>query len=379
MTRKNILIVSASIGAGHNQAAKAVHDELIKMYPGMHVNVVDFMADENSYLNSIVKDSYLKMINIFPDMYDMLYRWSQNTHGSKVQYLMAKAMKRSLFKLVKIYRPDLIVFTHPFPCGAAAYLKRKGDINIPIVGIITDYAVHRMWIYNEVDMYFVACNELKNKLVNEGIEDSKIHVTGIPISLKFNETLDKAGTVNLLNMDAERPVILIMGGGLGLGSINDAFNALNEINLPLQVVIVSGYNEELQQSISQTAKKSRHQVIVLGYTNYVCELMAAADLLITKPGALTISEALAANLPMVFFDPLPGQEEENALYISKQGAGIWVKSQEELCSWVTDIISDNNLRQKLIYNAKMMSKPKAVLDIVKLLINHITIGRNAVS
>lgn len=358
---RSILIVSASIGAGHNQAAKAIQNEILRQDPTVLVRVVDFIDGDNSYLNNLIKEAYLKMIEIVPNIYDFLYRWSQvSQRGAKVQNLMMRILKKSMLDICNEYHPDVVIFTHPFPCGAAAYLRRTGQINIPIMGVITDFAVHRMWVYNEVDLYFVASAELKDRLIQDNIDADRVMVSGIPIDYSFRATIRKKNARKELRLDTERPAILLMGGGLGLGPVKEALRSLNQIKEVLEIVVVAGKNMELQQSLTAYARRSHHRIRVLGFTDKIAVLMAAADLLITKPGALTSSEALAMELPMVFYKPLPGQEEENAAYLASNGAAIWVKSRSELNKTLVNLLAQDRKQLQLMkLKARLLKRPGA--------------------
>jgi len=182
---KNILIVSASIGAGHTQAAEAVRDEFIRISPEATITIVDFL-DQESALGNFIKEVYMKMIGVVPDIYDFLYHWSQEAQpGANAKNATALIMKSRMLNLVCEYQPDLLVFTHPFPCCAAAYLRRTKQLTLPLAAVMTDFAPHQMWIHDEIDTYFVANHEIKNALCDKGIADKHIFVTGIPISSKF--------------------------------------------------------------------------------------------------------------------------------------------------------------------------------------------------
>lgn len=365
-----ILLVSASVGAGHTQAAQAVKTA-IECRGWAAAEVVDFMAGENSYLNTLVKESYLKMIDIFPDMYDLMYRLSQMPlPGSKVQNLMAITMKRSMLTLVNEYRPDAIICTHPFACGAAAYLKRTHRITIPLIGVITDFAVHRFWCYSETDLYFVATSELKQELAMHGIDQAHIHATGIPIDPKFNHLPappDQAAVRQALGFTNNHPVILIMGGALGMGDLEQAVLAIDALPQPLNLVVVAGRNATLRRSLLAKAQDLVHPVKVIGYTRHISELMAAANLLITKPGALTISEALSMHLPMLLCQAIPGQEEENAAYLTREGAALWTQNSHSLADTMSDLLTKPEQLGHMRDRAALLARPAAaqtIADIV---------------
>ncbi len=364
----HVLIVSASIGSGHTQAANAVKAELERQHPDIRVAVVDFLEGDNFSLNTFIKETYLKMIDVFPDMYDLLYRWSQASHnGTTVRNLMSWILKKRILRLIDRYRPDLIVFTHPFPCGAACHLKRKEMLTIPLAGVITDYAVHRLWLYNEVDSYFVAVPDLKENLIQQGIAAEKIHITGIPISSSFGEVGAAPRTVKANDGPA---TILIMGGGQGLGAVVEVLTELDKIEGQYRFVVVAGRNAGLRKDLQLLSRSLKHPVQVIGYTRRIPELMADADLLVTKPGALTCSEALAAGLPMVLVNAIPGQEEENARHLAQNGAAIWAAEKSQLNRTVQQLLANPLLLQTMREQAQRMGRPDAAQQIVRQLIGN---------
>ncbi len=364
----HVLIVSASIGSGHTQAANAVKAELERQHPDIRVAVVDFLEGDNFSLNTFIKETYLKMIDVFPDMYDLLYRWSQASHnGTTVRNLMSWILKKRILRLIDRYRPDLIVFTHPFPCGAACHLKRKEMLTIPLAGVITDYAVHRLWLYNEVDSYFVAVPDLKENLIQQGIAAEKIHITGIPISSSFGEVGAAPRTVKANDGPA---TILIMGGGQGLGAVVEVLTELDKIEGQYRFVVVAGRNAGLRKDLQLLSRSLKHPVQVIGYTRRIPELMADADLLVTKPGALTCSEALAAGLPMVLVNAIPGQEEENARHLAQNGAAIWAEEKSQLNRTVQQLLANPLLLQTMREQAQRMGRPDAAQQIVRQLIGN---------
>jgi processive 1,2-diacylglycerol beta-glucosyltransferase len=183
----NILIVSASIGAGHHQAALALESSLRSQAPAAIIHTVDFMSSEHSLLNAMLKHTYVSMLNTMPDVYDSIYRWSDAvSSGTKVRTLLSRVMKLTLQELVELYRPNLLFFTHPFPCGAAAALKRDGRLRPLLAAIITDFTVHRMWVYPTVDSYFVPTRAMRRTLAAEGIEPSR--VLNVRVLTSHNET-----------------------------------------------------------------------------------------------------------------------------------------------------------------------------------------------
>jgi processive 1,2-diacylglycerol beta-glucosyltransferase len=358
MTEK-VLIVSASVGSGHTQAANAVRSEFTRVNPRTEVTVVDFLDDNRSYMNSLIKETYFKMIDVFPNMYDFLYRWSQvPLPGEKVQTLMALAMKANMRRLYEKYRPDVIVLTHPFPCCAAAYLRRTRQINVPLAAVMTDFAVHNLWLYPEIDLYFVATSKMSKQLIWKGIATNKVNVTGIPIAASFGEAIKERLA------PPKEAVVLVMGGGLGLGAVEQGVRQLAKAAIPLKIVVLTGQNTGLQEKLQSLAKEIPHRLEVMGYTDKVAEIMAQANLLITKPGALTCSEALAMGLPMMLLDPIPGQEEENARYLTSRGAAIKVGSSQHIAEVVTNLLADKQRLDEIRSNASQLGRADAAHRVV---------------
>lgn len=358
--KKRVLIVSASIGSGHHQAARAIAAELARRQDNLQITIADFMEDTDSYLAAFMKEAYLKMLELSPNMYDLVYRVSQAPlPGFKAQGLLARVLQGGMAQLVRRHRPDLIIATHPFPCGAAAYLRDSRRLRAPLVGVITDFAVHRLWVYEHVDAYFVAAPEIKRELSAFGVPSRRIYASGIPVHPQFTTHADGRGILGELSLAADQPLVLLMGGGLGMGGIRQAMASMDELNLPLQFVVLAGKNKELQEKLQEETKNLRHAVRVLGYTDRIPELMRAAAMLVTKPGALTVCEALVSETPLLLYEPIPGQEWENAVFLTQRGVALWAKNRQELKDGVTTLLTRPDQVEKLRKEAEALRRPAA--------------------
>lgn len=358
--KKRVLIVSASIGSGHHQAARAIAAELMRRQDNLQVTIADFMEDTDSYLAAFMKEAYLKMLELSPNMYDLVYRVSQAPlPGFKAQGLLARVLQGGMAQLVRRHRPDLIIATHPFPCGAAAYLRDSRRLRAPLVGVITDFAVHRLWVYEHVDAYFVAAPEIKRELSALGVPARRIYASGIPVHPQFTANAGGRGILGELSLAADQPLVLLMGGGLGMGGIRQALASMDELKLPLQFVVLAGKNKELQEKLQEETKSLRHAVRVLGYTDRIPELMRAAAMLVTKPGALTVCEALVSETPLLLYEPIPGQEWENAVFLTQRGVALWAKNRQELKDGVTTLLTRPEQVEKLRKEAEALRRPAA--------------------
>ena len=375
MYKKKFLIVTASIGSGHNKAAEALVNEIKIKHPDAEIHMVDFMSTKTAYLNGFLKEAYLKILDFVPDVYDFFYNLTAGkSQGISVKSLLALTMKSNMESLIKQYQADVVICTHPFPCAAAAYLKKTKQVNIILAGVITDFTIHQLWVYNEVDLYFVANQKIREALAKRDVALDKIHDTGIPIDLSFGIQYDKEELLRKFNLKSDLPVILIMGGGLGLGGVKFALNHLETLKKSIQILVVAGVNSDLWADLKEIAKNSKHIVEVWGFSNNVQELMAVSTFIISKPGALTISEALAMELPMLLHEPIPGQEKENAAYVESIGAAIWIKDNQKLTEIVEAVLYDSAKLLKMQVKAREHKRPNAAKDIIFILDKYMRIS-----
>ena len=352
------LILSASIGSGHTKAAEA----LAKQFGG-DVEIVDFMAKEFSTLNFFTKKIYLAALKFIPDLYDRLYKFTgKRKIGTLTRLIISSLMYFPFKRLLKKFRPDMVICTHPFPEAAASlwkFLHAKSARKFLLAAVLTDYSLHEIWIFSEVDIYFVATEKMKIELAAQSRPNQEIYAEGIPIGAEFS---------TLKSFSHSTPTILIMGGGLGLGSIEETLQDLNNIDIPIKIFVVAGQNQNLLTRLRSLQKKICHETEILGYVENIGELMSKSDLLITKPGALTMTEAFSAGLPMILHAPIPGPEAENALYAVKNGAALSAGNLK-ISSIVKKILENPEQLDAMKLNAKNLSKANAATEIARRLIN----------
>lgn len=284
--------------------------------------MLDFVSRDVLSVDQIIKRTYLQMIRLIPDIYDSLYSNSQkSSFGKTSQALLSLSFHRRMKRLIRVLNPDALIFTHPFPAGAADLLKKKGDITTPLLGVITDFDIHQLWIDRHLDGYCVATPELASLLSRYGISSDIIHTTGIPVRKSFYEESAR-------RPDPEKGTVLVMGGGLGLGRIADDLKRMDEVDEISRFIVITGQNISLYEEVAALAERLRHPVELHSYTNKVARIMGRCELLVTKPGALTCTEAIVMNKPMVLVNTLPGQERANAAFLSGLGCAEWVKRGE---------------------------------------------------
>ena len=355
-----ILILSASIGSGHTKAAEALLEEFKAQYgEDATVETVDFMARDVSTLNFLTKKLYLAALKFIPDLYDRIYKVTgAKKVGTLTRLVISSLMYFPFARLLKNFQPEVVICTHPFPEAAAAlwkFLNAKSARKFLLSAVLTDYSLHEIWIFSEVDVYFVATEAMRTELAAQSRPNQEIYATGIPIGKKFSA---------LNSVEHSTPTILLMGGGLGLGSIEETLQDLDNLDLPLKIFVVAGQNQKLLTRLKSLQKKIRHQTEIFGYVENIGELMSTADLLITKPGALTMTESFAAGLPMILHAPIPGPEAQNALYAVTNGAAISAGNLK-ISAIVHELLKNPAKLDAMKICAKDLSKVNAANEIVK--------------
>ncbi|WP_138205945.1 MGDG synthase family glycosyltransferase [Haloimpatiens lingqiaonensis] len=321
----NVLILAVSAGGGHIKAAEAIKNYILLNEKNSKVEILDTLKYINPILDKLVIGGYIKAIKKSPSLYGKLYNYNyyqmDNTLAS-VSNKINELMANRLLPLIKDFAPDIIVSTHPFPNEMLSILNGNSQLKIPTLSIITDYACHSFWLYSGIDAYIASNEEMICEMVSMGIKANTIFNYGIPVLPKFLEPCSKEMIFSELNLDTGKPTVLVMGGSLGIGKISDVYSELCSIEHPLQIIIITGSNKKLFKELSELSENSKKVTRIIGYTDKVNNYMQCCDLLITKPGGITITEALACGTPMALFSPIPGQEERNANFLVKNYLAI---------------------------------------------------------
>jgi processive 1,2-diacylglycerol beta-glucosyltransferase len=367
---KRILVLSASVGAGHLRAAEAVELALKKLDPTAVVQNLDVLDLTNAAFRQLYARSYLDLVNRAPHalgyFYDLLDKAPSPRHKSdRLRFLVEKLNLRRFLKFLHTETWDVIVNTHFLPAEMIAALRRKGDIATPHLTATTDFETHRLWINQPCDRYFTATEEGAINLCHWGVPESDVVVTGIPIHPAFSEPKDRAECRRRQGITGGRPVIVQLAGGFGVGPVERLFESLLQVETPLELVVVAGRNAELKNRLEKLEVPSRHMAHVLGFTTEMDELMAAADLLVSKPGGLTTSEALARGTPMVVVNPIPGQESRNSDFLLENGAAIKVNNVATLPYKLNQLLASPDRLAQLTANAKRLGRPRAAFDVAQ--------------
>ena len=329
-------------------------------------SVFDFFPP--AFHKTILK-AYFKILDFSPEVYKKMYDWgNESVSVLKIREYVSRYLAKRMYKFISSHKPALIVCTHATTAGLVAYLKRKGKLNAPIATVITDYVVHKLWVYPEFDYYFVATEEMAHYLEEQGIDKTKIKITGIPVTPSFCQKPDKNEICKDLEFDPARPILLLMGGGAGLMPMDKIIENFDKngifAKLNFQTIAVTGKNTAMHEKISSLAQKIPQPIKPCGYVENVHELMTVSDILISKAGGVTCAEALASGLPVLICHPLPGQEEANTRYLTNQGAALLADSYSQLSDSLEQIlVKEPEKFKELQSNAKNLGRPDAAFDI----------------
>jgi processive 1,2-diacylglycerol beta-glucosyltransferase len=335
-----LLVLSASYGEGHQQAAFAVRDALSTLSPHTDVQVIDYMRSVHPKLDSFVRYCYLKSVRFAPALYGWFYKGtSQIPPSSLIQRQLNSLGIDEMADALRQFQPDVVFSTFPTPAGVVSYLKQQGRTMVPSATVITDHAVHSQWIHPLTDMYFVGSEYVRKGLIARGTPSSSVAVTGIPVRPAFLQEFDKEALRRKYNLNPDLPTVLVMGGAYGvMGDMSQICEELFTYPRPIQVVVVTGRNERMKAQLEEILPQATNPVWVLGFVAEIYELMALADLMLTKAGGLTISEAMALQLPMILYRPIPGQEVQNAKFLVRSGVATLARNRRQVSEHLYDLL-----------------------------------------
>jgi processive 1,2-diacylglycerol beta-glucosyltransferase len=367
-----ILLLSVSAGAGHVRAADALEATVAALaadgrdVQAKHLDVMDFVP---SSFRRIYADFYLGLITHYPRLWGMLYRITDDARPEAVTQRMRRTIERlntrRLRAAITEFAPDAIVCTHFLPAEMLMRQIRKGRVKAPVFLQVTDFDLHRMWIIPGMTGYFAGSPEIAHRMRAVGLPSDRVHMTGIPVMPAFAGTHDRAASRAELGLHPDRPAYLVMGGGAGVGALDELADALLSGGGEFQLVVLAGRNTQMLERLRKlAATKHAGRLFPQGFTRQVERLMACCDLAITKPGGLTASECLAMGLPMIVNAPIPGQEERNADYLLEQGAA-WKAIDAVALAWrIAHLREDPARLAAMAANARAIGRPHAARDVV---------------
>ncbi|MBL8228033.1 MAG: UDP-N-acetylglucosamine 2-epimerase [Bryobacterales bacterium] len=363
-----VLIATVTAGAGHLQAANALHEVWTEARPQDEVAKEDVLDYTSRLFRKAYSEGYVKMVERAPELYAAFFSRTDDARlmrkWTRTRRTLSLLQAQKFVRYLKRSDPDLILCPHFLPLEIVGYLRShsKGDRRPYCVCIVTDFEAHAFWIEPCVDLYCVATEETKGRLIARGVPEDAIVVTGIPVAKKFSQPIDQSAVRRTLGIRDDLPTILVLSGGFGMGPVASILSALDTVKAEFQTLVVCGRNPDLRQQIAPLDRS--HPTRVLGFAGNMQELMAVADLIVTKPGGLTSSETLAMGRPMLIVNPIPGQEAANADFLLERGVAIKVNSLDDIASRVERLLGSEQLAA-MASRAVATGKPHAAETICK--------------
>lgn len=369
-----MLVFSAAAGAGHVSAAEALVSELCSR--GMVAQHEEVLRYTNPLFKRLYADLYLELVNRQPEllgwMYDALDKpWQYQKRRLALDRLNTGPLKR----LLRDSPPQLAICTHFLPAEILLHLRRKDGLRIPLGIVVTDLDAHALWLYREVEWYFVARDETKAHLAQLGIPGETIHVTGIPVHPLFAIPRPKRAARLALGLDPNLTTILVVAGGFGVGPVEAIVREVRGVQGAVQVVVVCGKNARLEKRLCGMPTGDGAPLHVVGFTREMSEWMAAADLFVGKAGGLSSSEALARGLVLVIVNPIPGQEERNADHYLEEGVAIRCNNLETLSWKISTLLGDAPRLASMQESVQQFARPDAAARIASIVLGGTRTGQ----
>lgn len=365
-----ILILTVTAGEGHNSTAKA-----LKCYfdtKNIECKVLDTFDHINKALSKMVSEGYDISITKIQKAYAGAYRLAENRSASLGEFspsrLASKILSYRLKSIIDEYNPDVIISTHVFSTIIIDVLKHEQKTRAKTYGIVTDFIFHPFWEEGlHTDYVFTANQLLEFQAIGKGFRPEKILPYGIPIHPKFANKIPKEEARIQLGIDMNKQTLLLMGGGTGYGNIVKNIKKLDEIPIDFQIIVVCGRNQSLKEEIDEIRTNKR--LLNFGFTDKIDIIMDASDLIVSKPGGLTTSEALAKELPMVIVNPIPGQEDRNKNFLLNSGVACAVSATYPLEEAIYNLFKSPQRIEHMVEGMKLIRRPNSTRDICDFILN----------
>ncbi len=357
-----IAVIHATAGAGHLKAAEAVYYGIQK-YTNHDVKIIDALDHCSPLFRKLYAGTYVMLVSHIPRIWGFafglvdipflqgLMLWARGIYNHMNMGKLEQLLIDRQF--------DYVIVTHFMPTEIVSRLKEQKKIKSKLITCVTDYDVHRIWYAKNVDRYCVATDWTKKKCAAIGIPDTKVQVTGIPTNELFSAAYDVGELKAQMSLEDNKFTVLVATGSFGIGPIEEIIQELPDF----QVVVVCGHNQSLYKTLMEKKYKNAK---VFGLVDNMHELMAISNAMVTKPGGLSISEALVMQLPLIFFNPIPGQETNNIRVLHEYGVGISSTSIAHIARELDKLRTSQDAHTTTLMKTKEVGRPFAVKDIVNL-------------
>lgn len=369
----HIVFLFSDTGGGHRSAVEAILEAMSSEFPGrMTAEMVDIFKDYAPVPLNQAPALYPPLSRM-PDVWGMSYRISDGKYRSRsFMNLIWPYIRRSARRLIQEKDCDLLVSVHPL--SNTPFLKAMRHAPRPFMTVVTDMvSTHAFWYDNRSDLVVVATDEARERGIAYGVDPGKLHVVGLPVAQRFCQPRgDKADIRKRLGWPVDMPVALLVGGGEGMGPMEKIAQAVDQSGMRVALAIVCGRNTKLKTTLETYAWNN--PVRIYGFTHEMPDFMAAADMLVTKAGPGTISEAFIAGLPVILYSRMPGQEDGNVLYTVNHKAGIWAPNSARVVAAIREWTKNPDKREQAVEACRRIAKPDASAQIARIIAGRVGIN-----
>jgi len=360
MIQRRVCILTMGVGTGHLRASEAVQRALYDGSDPIEVKLIDALESARRWFHWLYVDPYWWMLRSAPRIWRALFeRRQRRQHRSTAPHWFFRRGCRKVLRQIRDLAPHLVIVTEIGAAEIAALGRREGWFNAPILAVQTDFQTEPPWVQPEIDAYCVASEEARRQLIGWGVLPNRILLCGIPVDAAFAMPFDRVELIKALGLDARLPVVLVMGGGMGPVPLDSVVASLERCNVPMQVLVVAGRDRTVLHRLELLRGHVAMDLHLFGWTENVPELMAASDLLVTKPGGLTTSEAMATGLPMILTHPIPGPEERHVRYLLQKGLALHAEALDDIPRLASHLLSAPDELSELRRRAREWSRPDA--------------------
>jgi processive 1,2-diacylglycerol beta-glucosyltransferase len=367
----SVLILHASVGTGHRTAALAL-EKAFKQRGAERVWVQDTLDYGSGLFRRLYADLYIELSEKTPELWGFAYRESNREQNRFERELRQLYSRIGVYKVDELnhLRPDAILCTHFLPIDAALNSLAPAGLKAPVYCVVTDFVGHPFWAHPRIAGTFVGNDMTADMLVSHGVPRSSLRVTGIPVDPAIAQPKD-AGAIRRQYNLGEGAVLLLIGSGIENDKVRHIVQGLLGRDVAGALLVVAGRNYTLQQNLADLASSRRLQLRVLGFVDYLDDLVAASDLVITKSGGLITSEVIARGAPLLVTEPIRGQEEFNADYVVTAGVGVQARLTDSVPYMVESLVADAPRLAHMRQNAALHGRPRAALDVADSVLNAI--------
>lgn len=365
MKIKKVLILTANYGDGHIKTAASISNELKRQEPSVEVTTINLFQQAHPVINNVIKTLYLKCYSRIPQLYGFLYYSTKDIRRNfYLNNIIGMFGKKTLKKYLEEIKPDVVINT--YPVLAMPILYKKGKTQIPCYTVITDYGIHSQWIDPGVLKYFVGSESIKEEITQQGVAPDKIIVTGIPVCIEC-ETVDmnlfrnKYGLVN-----SELPIVTVLAGANGvLTNLDTTCRTLYSMKPEAQFIIVCGKNKNLKENLEIATQKYRDRIKIFGFVDNLHEVMKGSDIVVSKAGGITTTEALNIGVPLIVYGSPAGQEKENTKFLLIKRCAHHASNINQLAEILAKLLNDKSILEQMKESTSIVSKPNGCTDLVK--------------